>query len=127
MKEIKILSRPVLLLGMMLVAMVMLQSCDPDDDYYYDDPPLVGTWELVSPPTIGYNEFTFYPDGSGTYYVNDYYGEDTYYIEWEAWGGQLTVYFPGQMDTMYFNWSIRGNNLYLYPDDGSGPWIYVGY
>lgn len=108
---------------LLITIFVGLTSCS-DEPYYYDAPPFVGGWQLVGPPSVGYNEFVFYPDGSGTYYVNDYYGEDTYYMEWEVYGSQLTVYFPSDFDTMYFSWRYANGYLYLYPDGGGQPWVY---
>lgn len=123
MKSGRLLTRHVFNLAVILSTLLALTACDPDDDYYYD-PPIVGGWQLIAPSTIGYNEFYFYPDGSGTYYVDDYYGEDSYYIEWDIYGQQLTVYFPDQGDTMYFSWAVRGATLYLYPSGGGEPWVY---
>lgn len=114
------------MLTVILVSAMCFTACDDDDDYYYGNP-IVGDWQMVSQTGYFYNEFTFYPDGTGTYYVEDQYGSDTYYIQWDTYGSQLTVDFPNQMDTMYFNWSVQGNTLYLYPDDGGNPWVYRAY
>lgn len=100
----KQLYRYTTLIATVLIMTLTITSCTDDDEPYYNHP-LVGTWQMVSPVGIFYNEFTFYPDGSGNYYVSDQYGEDNYYIEWYVNGSQLTVDFPDQMDTMYFTWS----------------------
>ncbi|MCM1163572.1 MAG: hypothetical protein NC339_04910 [Muribaculaceae bacterium] len=102
-----------------------MSSCDPDDEYYGN--PLVGTWQMVAPLDGFYNEFTFYADGSGTYYVEDDWGRDNYYINWYLYGNQLQVDFPDQMDTMYFTCQVSGYSLYLYPSDGGTPWVYQLY
>lgn len=100
---------------MLMMIVVGLSSC-ADDDPYFSNSPIVGSWYLVDPPTAIYNEFDFYPDGSGNYYADDGYG--TEYITWETWGSQLNVYFT--TETWQFNWAMRGGYLYLYPyGDGS--------
>lgn len=110
----------------LIIASITLVSCDDDDDYYYGSP-LVGTWQMVAPVGQFYNEFTFYANGSGSYYVEDYYGSDEYYIEWWTNGSALTVDFPDEMDTMYFTYRISGYSLYLYPSEGGEPWVYQLY
>ncbi len=112
------------------VATLMLSSCDSDDEpYYYDDldPRLVGEWVLVSNSGPFDNEFIFYSNGTGSYYVNDSYGPTTYYINWWTYGDNLTVDFPNQGgDQMYFSYEFMGGYLYLYPSSG-GTWIYEPY
>ncbi len=108
--------------SVLMIAFSLLGLTSCADEPYYGEPPIIGGWQLVGPPSVGYNEFVFYPDGSGTYYVDDAYGTDTYYIEWETFGNELTVYFS--TDTMYFNWAIRNGYLYLYPIDGVPAWMY---
>ena len=122
----KQLYRYTALIATVLIMTLTLTSCTDYDEPYYNHT-LVGTWQMVSPVGLFYNEFTFYPDGSGNYYVSDQYGEDNYYIEWYVNGSQLTVDFPDQMDTMYFTWSVTGYSLYLYPSTGGNPWVYQLY
>ena len=120
----QILRFSVILLTVMLYALP-LTSCD-DDDYFGD--PLVGTWQMVAPADSFYNEFTFNPDGSGTYYVEDWFGADTYYIEWYTTGrDRLVVEFPNEWDSMYFIYNVSGRSLYLYPEEGGDPWVYRFY
>lgn len=105
---------------MLMLVMVGLTSC-ADDDPYYDYSPIIGDWYLVDPPTAIYNEFSFYPDGSGNYYADDGYGDE--YISWETWGNQLNVYFS--TETWQFTWAMRGGYLYLYPFDGGQTLVYA--
>jgi hypothetical protein len=105
-----------------ILATLSLQSCAEDDEYYGN--PLVGTWQMVAPLNGFYNQFTFYSNGTGTYYVEDDWGSDSYYINWYVYGNQLQVEFPDEMDTMSFLWQIDGYSLYLYPSDGSATWVY---
>lgn len=109
-------------LALLVTSLFTLTGCADENDFY--GPSIIGGWQLVSTNT-GYNEFTFYPDGSGSYYVDDYYGEDYYYIDWETWGNQLNIYFP--TETWQFSWSIRNGYLYLYPYGGGEPWVYQRY
>lgn len=115
------------LLSVILLAMLTVSACDTEDDYYGS--PIVGSWRMVAPLDQFYNEFTFYPDGTGSYFVDDYWGPDTYYIEWYTEGPELWVYFPDTMgaDNMYFRWRVIGSSLYLYPDGGGTPWVYQWY
>ncbi|MCM1521119.1 MAG: hypothetical protein NC039_00535 [Muribaculaceae bacterium] len=113
------------LLTVLLITVTLTSSCNDEEEFY--DNPLVGTWQMVAPLDEFYNEFTFYADGSGSYYVEDDWGSDTYYIYWYVYGNQLQVDFPDQMDSMYFTWQSDGYTLYLYPSDGSMPWVYRYY
>lgn len=65
-------------LSLILVMFVALftTSCD-DDDYYCS--PIEGNWEIVDPPNVDYNEYSFFHDGTGAYYIEDYYGNSTYH------------------------------------------------
>ena len=110
------------LLTTIFLATLALQSCATDDEYY--DHPLVGTWQMVAPLNGFYNEFTFYSNGTGAYFVEDDWGQDNYYINWYAYGNQLQVEFPDQMDTMSFTWQMDGYSLYLYPVEGGATWVY---
>lgn len=125
MKPLTHLCRHTAIITAIILATLSLTSCDDDDEYYGN--PLVGTWQMIAPLDGFYNEFTFYSDGSGAYYVEDSWGSDTYYINWYLYGSQLQVDFPDQMDTMYFTCSIQGYNLFLYPDNGGNPWVYQLY
>lgn len=115
------------LLSLILLAMLTVTSCDTDDDLYGN--PIVGNWQMVAPLDQFYNEFSFYADGTGSYYVEDDLGPDTYYIEWYTDGPELWVYFPDTMgaDSMYFTWRVSGPTLYLYPDGAGTPWVYQWY
>ncbi|MDE5727690.1 MAG: hypothetical protein K2H83_03825 [Duncaniella sp.] len=109
-----------LLLAVIMTAALSLTSCVVDDE----DPFITGNWRMVAPLGDFYNEFSFRRNGTGYYYVEDYYGQDTFDIIWYTSGNQLTVEFPDQMDQMYFTWQSNGDVLYLYPWEGGDTWIY---
>lgn len=104
---------------MLLLTFVGLTSCSDDDPYY--DSPILGGWYLVDSPGAIYNEFEFYPDGTGNYYAEDGYGDE--FIEWEIIGNQLSIYFPSE--TWNFTWILQGGYLYLYPYGGGAVMIYA--
>lgn len=110
-----------LLLAAIMTAMFAMTSCVPDDD---DDPFITGRWYMVAPLGDIYNEFIFNSNGTGTYYVEDVWGQDTYYINWYTAGNQLTVEFPDEFDQMYFQWQSNGEVLYLQPSTGGPTWVY---
>jgi len=113
-----------LLLAVIMTAALSMTSCVVDD---YEDPFIVGNWRMVAPLGDIYNEFSFRSNGTGTYYVEDIYGADSYYINWYTSGNQLTVEFPDEMDQMYFTWQSNGDVLYLWPWEGGDTWIYNRY
>ncbi|MBD5345016.1 MAG: hypothetical protein HDR90_08550 [Bacteroides sp.] len=115
----KHLSRITLLFAAVMVCLAFT-SCD-DDDYYNN--PLVGRWELVAPTDVDYNCFYFYPDGTGQYYVDDFWGEDWYYFSWEVNGPNLAVYFNNG-DVWYYSWTVQGSSLYLYAPGENVPYVY---
>ncbi|MDE6683626.1 MAG: hypothetical protein K2J94_00420 [Duncaniella sp.] len=100
-------------------AFTSLSSCEPDDDPFY----FSGTWVQVAPAIDGYASYTFYDNGTGYYYVNDAYGEDVYDFGWWTDGPAGLVIDYGYGETYYFAYSMQGNSLYLYPDDGSNPLV----
>lgn len=109
------------LLLVMFAAMFMT-SCDDDDDYWYS--PLEGSWTIVDPPGVDYNEYTFYSDGTGVYYIEDYAGNPSYYFTWETFNNNLYVYF-NMGETWRFTWLIRDGYLYLYSPGSGVPLVYA--
>jgi len=103
----------------MLSAVTTLSSCDPDDDLYYS---IEGYWQQIAPSVDGYVSYSFYNDGTGEYYVNDYYGEEFNDFIWWTNGMTLTVDYG--YDIYYYTWQTQGDNLYLTPDDGSAPLVF---
>ncbi len=111
-------------LALMVIAIVAgwsMTSCD-DGDYY--NHPLVGNWALVAPTNVDYNEYYFYPDGTGQYFVSDYWGQDYYNFAWDTAGPNLTVYFYNG-DVWQFGWTVQGNSLYLYSGNDPVPYVYT--
>lgn len=108
------------LLLVMFVSLFTTTSCD-DDHHYYN--PIVGNWSLTDPVDAYYNEYYFYPDGTGIYYIDDYYGESTYYFTWETYHSYLYVYF-NTGETWTYRWDFRYGCLYLYPIGSPYPFIY---
>ena len=106
-----------------IVCCISLTSCD-DNDYYGN--PIVGRWQLIAPTNVDYNEYAFFGNGSGRYFVSDAWGEDYYYFTWETYGDRLNVYFDNG-DVWYFGWTVQGYNLYLYPDNSPIPLVYQYY
>lgn len=111
------LSIPLLLV--MFVSLFTTTSCD-DDDYYN---PVVGNWSIIEPANAYYNEYCFYPDGTGTYYIDDYAGQSTYYFTWQTYEDFLYIYF-NMGDTWTFNWDVSFGCLYLYPIGSPYPYVY---
>lgn len=114
-----------LLLVAITVAALSLSSCAPDDDG--PEAYIIGDWYMVAPLGDIYNEFTFYSNGTGSYYVEDAWGADEYYIEWYTSGNSLTIDFPYDYDQMYFQWQCNGDVLYLQPSTGGPTWVYNRY
>lgn len=112
--------RSVMAIVAVIMACMTMTSCQ-DDNYY--NHPLVGNWELVAPAGEDYNCFYFYPDGSGQYYVEDYWGNDWYNFAWETDGNYLTVYFRNG-DVWYYRWAMQGYSLYLYTQGNIEPYVY---
>lgn len=113
--------RALLMMLLTITAFTTLTSCDPDDEdqpYY-----LTGTWVQVAPTIDGYASYTFYGNGTGYYYVNDYYGEDEYDFAWWTEGPSGLVIDYGYGEVYSFGYSLSGNNLYLYPDNGDNPLV----
>lgn len=97
-------------------------SCDDDDDYYMS--PIEGSWAIVDPPEVDYNEYFFFSDGTGTYYIEDYAGNSTYYFTWQTFGNVLYVYF-NTGDTWRYTWYLRDGYLYMYRDGTNVPLVYA--
>lgn len=110
-------------LSLILVMFVALftTSCDDDEGYCS---PIEGNWEIVDPPNVDYNEYSFFHDGTGAYYIEDYYGNSTYYFTWQIYGDSLYVYFTTG-DTWTFRWYISNGYLYLYRNGAVVPLIYA--
>lgn len=121
MKRLHSRNFSLLLTLLVMFAALFMTSCDDDDDYYS---PLEGSWYIVEPPTADYNEYDFYSNGTGNYYVEDYAGNSNYYFTWETFGSDLYIYFA-QGDTWRFSWLIRDGYLYLYPYGGGLPLVYA--
>ncbi|MDE5982311.1 MAG: hypothetical protein K2G92_04245, partial [Duncaniella sp.] len=64
-------------------------SCEDEPGYDW----LVGTWRIVAPPSEPDNMFTFYGDGTGTYWGPDDWGTSWNYYPfyWEAIGDELYI------------------------------------
>lgn len=117
-------TRNLLLMVVALMCCVTLSSCE-DDGYYYGNP-IVGRWQLIAPTNVDYNEYVFYSNGTGAYYIQDAWGEDEYYFRWDVFGDQLSIYFDNG-ENWYFGWTVQGYNLYLYPDNSGIPLVYQYY
>ncbi len=95
-----------------LCAATALSSCEPDDDDYYYS--IVGSWQQVAPeygPVYQFNG-----DGTGMCY-DDYYGDS--YFTWSADEYTIGLYFTNgyEASTEYYDYSFRGNSLYMYPQN----------
>lgn len=112
--------RALFLMLLALTAFTTFTSCDPEDDEFYY---LTGTWVQVAPTIDGYASYSFYDDGTGYYYVNDDWGEDGYNFAWWTEGNSGLVIDYGYGEVYSFGYSLSGNNLYLYPDDGGDPLV----
>ena len=99
---------------------VITTSCEQENDYS-----LVGTWELVAPPTEPYNTFTFYSNGTGIYYGPDDWGTDYYQYDflWQTDGNTLYVDFGDGYPWVYY-YQLSGGSLYLYEDGSNTPLVY---
>lgn len=102
----------------------LTSSCDEEDGW----DSIIGTWELVSPPSEPYNTLTFYGDGSGQYYGPDSWGTayDYFPFTWDAYGDTLYIYFPSG-DTWMYYYELGGGSLYLYDNWDSTPIVYNYY
>lgn len=96
-------------------------SCEDEPGYDW----LVGTWRIVAPPSEPDNMFTFYGDGTGTYWWPDDWGTSWNYYPfyWEAVGDELYIDFYNG-DTWFYYYQLRGGSLYLYDDWNSTPLVY---
>ena len=113
--------RALFMMLFMFTTLTALTSCEPeDDDPFY----LTGSWQQVAPTIDGYAAYTFYGDGTGYYYVDDYYGEDVYDFVWWTEGPSGLVIDYGYGDIYSYGYSVQGYDLYLYPDDGGNPLVF---
>ncbi|MCM1520221.1 MAG: hypothetical protein NC098_05490 [Lachnoclostridium sp.] len=106
-----------------IICCMSMTSCDDEDNY---GNPIIGRWQLIAPTNVDYNEYYFYPDGTGAYYISDAWGQDMYYFDWNTYGDQLTIYFDNG-DIWNYGWTVQGYNLYLYPDNSGIPLVYQYY
>ena len=113
--------RTLFMMLFMFATLTALTSCEPDDDNPFY---LNGTWQQVAPTIDGYAAYTFYSDGTGYYYVDDYYGEDEYDFVWWTEGPSGLVIDYGYGDVYSYGYSVQRYDLYLYPDDGSNPLVF---
>lgn len=126
------------ILAISIIAAVSLPSCQSDD--YWDDPyyysALCGSWELYSVNDnpigyMGYTQFTFYSDGTGTYGQYNMNGVwNTYQITWECnfpddfnnvlyvytWDGQVWIYnYTVTYNSLTLRDTLNGNILLYTP------------
>lgn len=120
----KYIIRKILVMMVAVMSVMALSSCDDDDTYYGN--PLTGRWQLIAPTNVNYNEWVLNPNGTGTYFVSDYWGDDYYPIRWNSYGNQLQVYFQNG-EVWNYGWTVQGYTLYLYPDNSGIPLVYQSY